>query len=72
MNKAFTQIRELAKAKRKLLAFKKVIIKKYFKQNLIETWYNHSSASAVGYEFDFPPNITATLILDIIYASFQK
>ena len=55
MNKAFTQIRELAKAKRKLLAFKKVIIKKYFKQNLIETWYNHSSASAVGYEFDFPP-----------------
>ena len=57
MEKAFTQIRELAKAKRRLLAIKKVIIKKYLKQNIIETWYNHSSASAVGYEFDMPNNL---------------
>jgi len=57
MKKTFAQIREFAKAKRKLLALKKAIIKKYLKLNLIDTWYNHSSATAVGYEFDFPHNI---------------
>lgn len=56
MKNAFTQIRELTKTKRHLLALKKVVIKKYLKENIIENWFNHSSASAVGYEFDIPHN----------------
>ena len=56
MKKAFTQIRDVAKVKRRFLAIKKVIIQKYLKEHIIDTWFNHSSINAIGYEFDFPHN----------------
>ena len=56
MKKTFTQIRDVASLKRRFLAIKKIIIQKYFKENLIDSWFTHSSMSAIGYEFDFPHN----------------
>lgn len=56
MKKTFTQIRDVVKVKRRFLAIKKVIIQKYLKEHIIDTWFNHSSINAIGYEFDFPHN----------------
>lgn len=56
MEKTFTQIRALAKVRRRFLALKKLFLAKYLKENVLDSWFNHSSIKAIGYEFDFPHN----------------
>lgn len=56
MKSTFTQLKERIESTHKLVVLKKLLIKKHVRENIIETWFNHSSTSAIGYEFDFPHN----------------